>query len=983
MKKRLFIYALFALIGLPQTMLAQNNSIAGKIFDDTSEPLPGATILNLRSSKGTISDVDGCFNIEVTKGDSLKFTYIGYDPQIVVVKDDKSKLHITLKQQSNLLQETVVIAYGTLEKKQITSSITSLKADDLAIGLGGSTIATTLEGKVPGLTISGNNSPNSSNSFQLRGVASINAGKGPLVIIDGIPGGDFRALSNEDIASIDVLKDASAGAIYGTRAAGGVILITTKKGKTGRVTASYTGEFSTETVRNKPEMLSAAEYKEHQLGTDYGHSTNWYDELLNKNPFSHRHHISISGGSDVANVYASFSVQDQKGIAIGDNRKDYSGRINSSFKLHDGKIEIRANGEFRQATRDVRISSDTFNEALMLNPTISLRDESDPNKYNINGAGFGGSDFNPVADIKLRQNEGRDQWLLADASLKLNIVNGLSAQGNIGIDKRMYYQYKYVSAEHKESLDNARKGEGYHGYDNSTRLSTEAYISYDKLLRNIHKVNAVVGWSFWQSNGENFNMTNYDFTIDGVGPWNMGDGKWLNDGRAGMKSNKDPRERLLSLFGRVNYSYNDRYLVQASLRREASSKFGPNNRWGTFWALSGGWRLSDEPFMKNITWLSDLKLRLGYGVTGNNGFGNGYSIRQYTSYLTWPLPNGNFSSTYGTAKNINPDLKWEEKHEVNIGFDFALFNHNLWGKLDYYHRKVKDLLYDAPVPQPPYIYPTMMKNIGSLSNKGVEFEIGGNIIKKKDFQWSSVLRFSHNKSKILDMGQDFFIDMEKFPSPGNPGYAVRLQNESPIGQFYVFKYAGLTEEGKWMIYDKNNQKVPAQDGNTNNLTNDNKRFVGNAIPKAILSMDHTLRWKNWDLSVMLRSWLGFDVFSQVSMYYGLQRPDEYNVLKTAYTKNANIKDEKILSDYFIENGSFLKIDAITLGYTFNLERYKLPLAKAKLYLTVKDIATITSYSGLDPEVNINGLTPGIEYIKNSESMYPNTTRFTLGVKLDF
>ena len=260
MKKRLFIYALFALIGLPQTMLAQNNSIAGKIFDDTSEPLPGATILNLRSSKGTISDVDGCFNIEVTKGDSLKFTYIGYDPQIVVVKDDKSKLHITLKQQSNLLQETVVIAYGTLEKKQITSSITSLKADDLAIGLGGSTIATTLEGKVPGLTISGNNSPNSSNSFQLRGVASINAGKGPLVIIDGIPGGDFRALSNEDIASIDVLKDASAGAIYGTRAAGGVILITTKKGKTGRVTASYTGEFSTETVRNKPEMLSAAEY---------------------------------------------------------------------------------------------------------------------------------------------------------------------------------------------------------------------------------------------------------------------------------------------------------------------------------------------------------------------------------------------------------------------------------------------------------------------------------------------------------------------------------------------------------------------------------------------------------------------------------------------------------------------------------------------------------------------------------------------------
>jgi len=478
-------------------------------------------------------------------------------------------------------------------------------------------------------------------------------------------------------------------------------------------------------------------------------------------------------------------------------------------------------------------------------------------------------------------------------------------------------------------------------------------------------------------------MTNADFSIDGVGPWDMADGTWLNDGRASMNSNKDPRERLLSVFGRVNYSYDDKYLFQASIREEGSSKFGPNNRWGTFWAASGGWRVSSEEFMKDISWISDLKVRLGYGVTGNNGFGNGYSTRQYKSYLSWSLPTGGFVSSYGSAENINPDLKWEEKHEINAGFDFSFFDNRLWGKFDYYVRNVKDLLYDTSVPQPPYIYSTMMKNIGSLQNKGYEFEIGGDIIRTKDFVWSTSLRYSHNKSRIKDMGADFYLDMEKFPSPGNPGYAVRLQNNSDIGQFYVYKYAGLSEDGKWLIYDKNNEIVLAQDGNVNNLVDENKHFIGNAIPKAIIAMDHTIRWNNWDLSVYLRSWLDFDVYSQVNMYYGLQRPDQYNVLKMAYTKNKDINDEKILTDYFIEDGSFLKIDAINLGYTFDLVKYDLPLSKAKLYCTIKDVATFTKYTGIDPEVNINGLAPGIEYISDTSSMYPKTTRFTFGVQLNF
>lgn len=972
------------MVASPLPVSAQSLSISGQVLDNTGTPLAGAYVMVDGTSAGTTTDIDGHFSITADEGSLLRFSFIGFLDHEQKVDGKKTVLRIVLQPDSQTLEETVVIAYGTLDKKEITSSITSLKADDLVAGLGGSTIATVLEGKIPGLTISGDDSPNSSNGFQLRGVASVNASQGPLVVIDGIPGGDFRALNPEDIESIDVLKDASAGAIYGTRAAGGVILITTRSARQGRITATYTGEFSIETVRSRPDLLSSSEFVEYGLGRDYGYDTDWYDALLNDLPFSHKHHVSVSGGSETAQVYASFSASDQKGIVIGDNRTDYSGRLNANFNLFDGIVEIRANGEFRQAKRDRRNSSGTINEALMLNPTIPLMNPDNTFEYNVDGPGFGGSDFNPVADIELRENIGRDQWLLADAMLKVNIWDGLAAQATVGLDKRMYYQYRYVNAKHKESLDNARKGQAYQGYDNSTRLNVEAYLSYDKVFAEDHKVNAVAGYSFWQSNGENFNMTNADFTVDGIGPWDMGEGTWLNDGRASMASNKDPRERLLSVFGRVNYSFKDRYLVQASVRREGSSKFGPNNRWGTFWAVSAGWRISAEPFMRNIRWINDLKIRAGYGVTGNNGFGNGYSTRQYKSYLTWPLPDGGgFASTYGTAQNINPDLKWEEKNEVNVGFDFAFFGNRLWGKFDYYYRMVNDLLYEVNVPQPPYIYSTMMKNIGSLMNRGFEFEIGGDIIRAKNFRWTSALRYSHNKSRILNMGADFYLDEVKFPSPGNPGYAVRLQNNSDIGQFYVYKYAGLSEDGKWLIYDKDGEVVPAQDGSVNNLVNENKHFVGNAIPKAIISMDHTFSWKNLDLSIYLRSWIDYDVYSQVNMYYGLQRSDQYNVLRTAYTKNKDIKDEKILTDYFIEDGTFLKIDAVTLGYNLDLSKYNIYLSKARFYLTVRDLATITKYSGIDPEVNINGLTPGFEYIKDTSSMYPRTCRFTLGVNLTF
>ena len=958
------------------------NQVSGRVTDAAGEPLVGATVVVVGTTTGTTTDIDGNYAINAPAVGQLKFSYIGYAEQTVEI-GTQSVINITLQDDSQVLKDVVVIGYGTMEKKSVTSSIASIKGDDLTAGMGGSTIATVLQGKVPGLTISGSSSPNSSNGFQLRGVASINASQSPLVVIDGIPGGDMRALIQEDIESIDVLKDASAGAIYGTRAAGGVILITTKRAKQGRVSVNYTGEFSIESIRKYPDLLSSSEYVEYGLGEDYGSDTDWFKELTNELPFSQRHTVSLSGGTEAAQVYTSFMAQDQKGIVIGDNRKDYSGRINARFNLFDGLVEVRANAQFREAERDNRNSSGIFKMAFGLNPTIPLYDPENPSDYNVVGNGISGTSFNPVADIMLRTKNGKDQWLLADATVKINLMKGLSLQGTVGIDKRQYQEYTYVSHDHKESIDNSRRGGASHKFSKDNRVSVEAYANYHRTFAEDHTLDAVAGYSFWQAGGESFSMSNYDFPVDGVGPWDMGVGSYLTDGRASMDSSKDPRERLLSLFGRANYSYKDRYMATVSFRREGSSKFGPNNRWGNFWAVSGGWRLSNEAFMRDIRWIDDLKIRLGYGVTGNNGFGNGYTTRMYKANDMWPT-NGIWQPGYGSVRNINPDLKWEEKSELNVGFDFALFDNRLWGKFDLYYRQVNDMLYNVNAPMPPMVHDTVMKNIGSLENRGWEFELGGDIVRSKNFRYTSSVRLSHNKTRINRLGDDgFFLDEVTFPSPGNPGTAVRLQNGLELGQFFIYKYAGLDENGKWLIYDKNNEIVPAIDGSTSNLIAENKHFVGNAIPKVILSWDHTFKYKNWDLSVYLRSWLDYDVFSQVNMYYGLANDSQLNVLKSAYTRNRNIKDEKILCDYWLDDGSFLKIDAINLGYTLDLRKWTRYIQSAKLYLTIRDLAVFTNYNGLNPEIDINGLYPGFEYVNDTASMYPQTTRFTLGVQITF
>lgn len=957
--------------------LAQDNRVKGTVVDDKGEPLIGAVIriVGADVSFAAVTDMDGKFSIKVPhKNATLEIKSVGYKTLRVPANGN---LNVTLKEDISDLNEVVVIGYGTLDKKEVTSAITSIKGKDLMVGVGGADISGALQGKISGLVMSNTASANAGTTFQLRGMTSVNAGRSPLIVIDGFPGGDIRSLSQDDIASIDVLKDASAGAIYGTRAASGVILITTKSGTNtqGKLDLTYSNEFSHKQSYNAPEMLSGREYAEHNIGTDYGDDVDWWDEMINHKNFSTKHHLSLQYGTDKAQVYTSLYYEKQDGIAIVDSRKDYGGRVNANFKLFDGWLEFKPMVDYRQTSRNNHWPN--FQQALFNNPTRSPYDSNSETGYNIwqNET----LDYNVVADAKLYTYEGVDKWFKPKMVLKLNIkpIPGLNFQQSLGYENRQWENHTYNPSYSRTSIEDNHTGSAYLGFSKSERITSEGYFSYANEFKK-HSVSATAGYSYFEYNSDNFNMSNYNFSVDGVKFWDIGQGTGLADGKASMSSGKDPSEKLFSLFARANYAFDDTYLLSASIRHEGSSKFASKNRWANFWSASAGWRISNEKFMKNISWVEDLKLRVGYGVTGNNNFSSSYMANMLGSDAFWYLPNGNWKKSYGKTQNVNPDLGWEEKKEWNFGIDYSLFGGRLYGKFDYFIRNIDNLLYSVNVPQPPYTQGTQWQNIGKMQIKGWEFEVGGTPVKTKDFTWNSNLNLSHNSGKIKTLwGNNTYFNGNGFPAPGTPGDAARIEEGSTIGSFFIWKFAGFDDEGNFLLYDKDNNVIPATQ-----KTELDKRYIGNYTPKLIAAWNNTFTYKNWDLGINMRSWIDFDVMNTANMYFGIQGRGNNNVLKAAYTKFNHIKGEKQICDYYLEDGTFLKIDAITLGYTFNMKKLTNNMInKIRLWATCGNVCTITGYSGMNPEVNITGWDQGTE--KFWSDYYPTVRTWTFGMQFNF
>lgn len=974
-KLLLFSTNFYAITSMASPMTHYSNELqsvlSGSITDEAGNPLAGATIHLKGTPNSTASDQNGIFKLNnVKKNEVISIQMIGFTTQEVRYNGE-TVLNIKMISVAQSLEEAVVVGYGTIDKKELTSAVSTIKQKDMVAGAVSPLLA--IQGKVPGLSVISTNGtdPNGGISLQLRGVNSVNASQGPLVVIDGVPGGDINSVAKEDIESINVLRDASAAAIYGTRASGGVILITTKRPQIGKAQVNFTSEYFIETVRKKPEVLSAEKFVEYGLGNDLGHKTDWYDEVTNNNPFSHRQVVNISGGSENANVYTTFTKRDATGMAITSKREEIGGRINSSFKFFEGFAELNTNVSYNEA-KAFGSNNDIFNMAMVLNPTETPYDVNDVSGFNVL---VGGYDYwNPVAEVKLRSDLKQFKYLLANSTLKLNLTEHLTTSATIGVKNNSEHGTYYRSAQHRLSRQDGVDGNASQYYNKYNDRVFEWTVNYNNRWAD-HALNAVAGYSYQDFNGQGFSANNSDFPVDGIKENDMGTGSYLVEGRAGMGSWRNPWVKLAAFFGRVNYSYLDRYILTATARYEGSSKFAPKNRWGFFPGLSAGWRISQEPFLRDVSFINDLKLRGGYGETGNEGFDAKVASRMYSAD-TWFLQDGNWFRTYGVMHNQNPDIKWEVKKEYNLGLDFSILENKLSGRIDIYKRKIDDLIYDISVSQPPAIHDKTTMNVGSMQNTGYEFELNFKAVSNEHFTYSTGIVASHNKSTLNTLwGSQTFTDRKDFPAPGSPGSAVRLYPGEDIGRFYIWKFAGFTDDGYWQLYDK--------DGNTFDVrerskTVGDKAFVGNAIPTLQLSWNNQFSYKNWDASIYMRSWIGHDVFNMINMYYSLPNVKGQNVLAEAYDKHKNIKGEKELSDYWLEKGTFLKVDALNIGYSFHPQLIK-PIRSLRIYATARDLFVFTNYTGLDPEVNINGLEPGFE----ERNVYPKTRTFMMGLQVNF
>lgn len=983
-----FFYLL--LVGFVTTASAQEITVRGVVTEtSTQEPLIGASVkvLNSEPVNGSITDLDGKFELRnVNRNATLEISFIGYQSQTVKV-EGRSQINVSLFENSQMLNEVVVIGYGTMDKKELTSAVSHVSSKDF-LSTGGIDPTMMIQGKVPGVSITntGSGDPNNQASIQIRGVSSRSAGLGPLIVVDGVPGGNLTNINPNDIESFDILKDGAASAIYGTRGSNGVILVTTKKGsKDGSVHTSYTGTVLIDVMKRQLDMLDANEWRKYKPDAiDLGGNDDWLD-AVSRTGWSTQHTLSLSGGNSRTNYRGSIDYRKAEGIDLRSGREEYGARLSFHHTTKGGLMDFNVNVAPRVANRS---NSDwnAFKAALTVNPTTPIMNPDDPSKYyNLKGTIAG---YNPVEALKIEQSTGETKLLEWDATAKLNLLPLLAKDGKSPyvLNTQLTFadhQYSNFNAWFRPStstqaINAGRNGEASRDYSQEKQLSAEWITNFTGTFFKHHNVKAMFGYSYQYSQYSGMSANNKDFANDALGSDALGSGEFAKEeGEVGMGSYKNDA-KLIAFFGRVSYDYDGKYLFTASLRHEGSSKFGANHKWGNFPAVSLGWRISQEEFMKGINWIDDLKIRADYGVTGNQNFDSYKSLNTMQGFGYYYY-NGKYFQVWGPAKNVNPDLKWEKGKNWNIGLDFSLFNSRLSGSLNYYNRTQSDLLGDYNVSVPPYLFTTTFVNVGTMKNSGFEIDLNWNAVKTKDFNYTLGFIGSTMNNKFVDfsnstfVGQDFYDDVwTEDPYPLHT--LQRIEKNRRIGSFYMLKYAGVDKEGNWIVYDKDGDMIRADQA-----TDQDRQFVGNGLPKFTGSLNHNFTYKNWDLSMFFRFSLGFDIFNIHDFYYGT-RMFTGNVEDKAFDKNAPVMSNPPVCDYFIEKGDYLKLDNLTLGYTLDMKKCRF-IDSIRMYGTVKNLFTLTGFSGVDPDCyQANGLTPNAT---GSGSYYPSTRQFIFGVQVDF
>jgi TonB-linked SusC/RagA family outer membrane protein len=1005
------LFAAFLFFLLPGAFAQNTGTVTGTVMSPDGDMLTGVTVLATNSSDKSEShnattNEKGVFvfrNLRMGSMYNFLVSYVGYETETVnrfSIRDANNSILIRMTQTDKSLGEVVVIGYGTQRRETVTGSIATIKAEDFNAGQINDPM-TLIAGKVAGLSISNTNrsDPNATADFSLRGPATVEGNSQPLIVIDGVPGGDLQTIAPNDIASIDVLKDGSAAAIYGSRATAGVIIVTTKRGRAGRTRVNYSGYMTVDKIARKYDVFNAAEYRKFGQDNsfavdDAGADTDWFDEVT-RTPFSHSHNLSLSGGNERTTYYASLNYRNNQGIDLKSQRRFINGTFRLNTKALDDKLDFSLMVVNAFENRDFA-NYGAIAQSLNMNPTYPVKNP-DGTYYQRFDVPFG-LQWNPVASTEHNINNNKEKKFLSTVNLRYHVLPEVTAGISYSLIKNDFLSGAYTSREDFFQQRDGVGGEASRSETNVTNNVLEATLAYDRNYGD-HTVNAIAGYSYQNIFNEGLSAGNNNFITDAFRYYNLGAGTALNNftpnfNRTGVFVGSFANERtLVAYFGRIIYDFQQKYLLNLSVRREGASVLGKDNKWGTFYGISAGWVLSKEGFLTNAGFLNNLKLRAGYGVTGNQESLNPYQSLATIGPFYGGSQNGYFGEgdngtwilPYGPNLNANPLLQWETKSEINIGVDFSLFRDGwLNGSIDYYNRRIKNLVGNYSAQLPAQIFPTIFANAGLMENEGVELMLNAKLINTNNFSWHATFTGAHNRNEIISVTSDQFYGTAHNITRVSEGTSIqRLAPGQPVAVFYGRVFAGFTEDGLWLFQDSEGKPVPASE-----IGEDDFAYLGNSIPRYSLGLTNTFTLGKFDASILIRSALGFHAVNGKRMFHeNWTFFTRNNLFNSALGQK--ITDAPTFSSYYIEKGDYMKIDNITIGYTVPVKKSNY-LESVRVYFTGANLATITGFSGTDPELQLNYYPsdpnaevtdgPGLE---SNYGYFPSTRSFTLGVNVNF
>lgn len=994
--------------------MAQSSVVTGKVTDETGQTIPGATVRLKNSTLGTVSDIQGKFSITLPNGKGvLVFSYLGYITQEIPVSGQTNSITVKLIGDPKSLKEVVVIGYGSQKRETVTDAISTVKAEDFNKGNITDPI-TLIQGKVAGLSISrsGGSDPNAQADIQLRGPSSVFSATGPLIVIDGVPGADLQMVAPQDIASIDVLKDASASSIYGERGSSGVIIVTTKKGKSGTTTITYDGNISTEQIARRYDLLDASQYL--AFGKKYKNdnssiiinngkaNTNWLDEVT-RTPLSHSHNLSLNGGTDKTSYYASVSYRNLEGLDLVDKREFVQGTARVSTKALNDKLNFTV-GITNSFDNKNFANTGAIAQTLNMNPTYPVRNADGsffqkPGQYNLQ--------WNPVANELQNYNNAIEKRFQGIADLSYTVIPGLVADLNYNTRREDYLNSKYIDNDDYFQQLYGLNGQASRSELNIMDNAFQGTLNYSKEIGK-HHFDLIGGYSYQDTFTDGFGAGNNNFTTNAYLYYNLGAGQALNSqdpnlNRGGVFESTATSDRYLaSYFGRIIYDYDEKYLFKASIRRDGSSVLAPGNKWHNYPGVSAGWVLSKENFLENSNVIKFLKLRVSYGITGNDQAIGPYQslflIGPFTTtdiesgnvipqdgYVgngvtgTWVVPNAPFNNT-------NLSIEFEEQKQLDAGIDFALFNDSwLTGSIDVYNKKIDKLLVpNLPAQVPSYILSYISANAGSYRDHGLELLLNARLVKHTDFNWNVTFTGSYNQNKVLSLSSgQYHGSTIDYTNLDGSDLIQRVTPGQPLDEFYGKVFAGFAKDGSFLFRNAAGKAV----SNTE-ITPADYKFLGSGLPTTNLSLTNTFRYKNFDASFMLRSALGFKAVNAKRLQHeNLNNYTTSNLFTTVENPNNLIKDNEIFSSYYIENGAYLKMDNLSIGYNVPMKPQS-ALKTLRISFNAINLFTITGFSGGDPELplisainqNEGQANPGVEPLY---TYYPPTRTLTLGLTATF